>query len=371
MKIIEILHHSASLMEIDFEDKDDFIKWGWHSKVARKLDERGYEVESWRPEVESGQVEENMLESVKYVTFPSKIFHIFRWDVELSKDIFRRLFSLRKQDIVLELHGAYNYQNVLTSIVFGGSFPVIIQTHGGKPMKFRRKESEHTLKFLYRLPQALEELAFCRADKVYCLKEDERDYISNFTEADFSPMGVNFDEFKPLSVKDEDKRVLAVSRLEPNKNIDMLMESLDSADYNGILDVIGDGPEFCYLQQKAKEVSYEVNMHGYVPNSKLPKWYSMADWSMIASEQEGYCMVAVESLATKTPFVSTSVGAMPRLVRNYQAGEVVGKPKVENLVEGIETVRKNEYSIDRTGAQEKLSWEKIIDKREKDFSELE
>jgi glycosyltransferase involved in cell wall biosynthesis len=67
-------------------------------------------------------------------------------------------------------------------------------------------------------------------------------------------------------------------------------------------------------------LSQRVHLVGAVPHEELALWYNAADIFCLASSQEGYPNVLLESLACGTPVVATSVGGIPEIIHSDAIG---------------------------------------------------
>jgi D-inositol-3-phosphate glycosyltransferase len=62
----------------------------------------------------------------------------------------------------------------------------------------------------------------------------------------------------------------------------------------------------------------------------------------MASHYESFGLVGLEALACGRPVISTSVGAMDRLIRESRAGQIVADTSPQSLAAGIQSVLTNQ-----------------------------
>jgi len=100
--------------------------------------------------------------------------------------------------------------------------------------------------------------------------------------------------------------------------------------------LVGDGPLAERVRSWIREAGGEDVMHvvGPVEHARLADWYRAADVTVLASRSEGVPNVLKESLACGTPFVATSVGGIPELVR--EPSQLVPPGDPEALAGAIE-----------------------------------
>ncbi len=111
------------------------------------------------------------------------------------------------------------------------------------------------------------------------------------------------DRFKNFRTK-----VLAVSRLEPEKNVGLALSSfVASAPNDACLIVVGAGSERAGLELQAKELGVSDRIF-FESEQPAIRYYPLADLVLVTSRYEGYGLVIVEALAAGKPVLSTDVG---------------------------------------------------------------
>ena len=197
-------------------------------------------------------------------------------------------------------------------------------------------------------------------DRILAPTERERDSLIRYygvqrEKIGVVPCGVNLNLFQPeqkraarkqLGFDTNDIILLSVGRFEPLKGIDRLLEAMRYLRHHRRLRLVivgGDGsqaPESQYLKQKAVNLGIEdkVLFAGRVDQAYLPLYYGLADILVVTSHYESFGLVGLEALACGRPVVSTPVGAMEILIRQSQAGYVVGDPLPQTLARGIQSI---------------------------------
>src|SRR3989338_2217558 len=120
----------------------------------------------------------------------------------------------------------------------------------------------------------------------------------------------NTDANQALLARDHlfDYRFLVVSRLEPEKNLELAIDAFARAAIDkSCLIIIGEGSQLGALHEFAekKAVGKWVFFEGYADPAP---YYKVADLVLFPSKYDGYGMVIVEALAAGTPVLSTDVG---------------------------------------------------------------
>jgi len=145
-------------------------------------------------------------------------------------------------------------------------------------------------------------------------------------------------------------RIVTVSRLAPEKNIEMLIRSFANLGTEGVrsvLEIVGSGPE----EQKLKALVHTLGITDRVTftpwTSDIPTVMSRANICALASKHEGYALVLLEALAAGVPVVTTDVGCVGETVKNGEHGLVVSVGDEVAFTDALRTLIQN--SAQRAG----------------------
>ena len=202
-----------------------------------------------------------------------------------------------------------------------------------------------------KLKTQTETLAY-RTDKIIAVsKATKRDILSHY---DITPdkvivcyEGIDT-RFVPLGevYKPDRPYFLFVGALKKQKNIPMLLQSfrkfLDvSKKTYDLLLVGGDywiDPEINETMTTLK-LHERVKITGYIKDEDLPKYYRGAVAFVSPSLIEGFCLPAVEAMASGCPVICSSVGAFPEIVG--EAGIMIDPTHVDVLAKTLVRVSKD------------------------------
>jgi len=121
-------------------------------------------------------------------------------------------------------------------------------------------------------------------------------------------------------------RVLSVSRLVRQKGLPLLFKSFKHVTEtvkDAKLTLIGRGPEENELIGLAKRFGIDNRLEiltSFIQWSELASYYRSSSVYVVASYYEGGPRTAFEAMACGTPVVSTRVGLMPELLKDYYNG---------------------------------------------------
>lgn len=191
----------------------------------------------------------------------------------------------------------------------------------------------------------------------------------------FHPVDKSF--AKEQLLINEDNVVLFVGRFDPIKGIDFLIESfsfIKQLEHTKLLIVGGDiNQGYTEYFSKIKDLGLEdkVRFEGSVNQDQLYLYYSASDVYVLASHYESFGFTILESMACKTPVISTRVGIANDLIKDGQTGFLINKrspselsKKIENLLEDVDLNEKmglNSYDLVKG-----INWSKMALK----FSDL-
>lgn len=155
-----------------------------------------------------------------------------------------------------------------------------------------------------------------------------------------------------LGVKNDDFLVVFCGRIIPEKGVLELLEAFSLLSSNERIKLLLIGG---YSDANKEYVNYKeivenkintlknVISKGYVDNSELPLYYSLADVSVVPSVcQEGAGLVAIESMALGVPLIVTRVGGMVEYVDDNVAIVLENDNKLpQSLAEAITALSSN------------------------------
>lgn len=161
--------------------------------------------------------------------------------------------------------------------------------------------------------------------------------------------------------------VLALSRLEPEKNIALGIEALArvaSKHPDLGLVIVGRGSQRHALERLARErgVGDRVVFHGWADETSSA--FKTADIFMLMSDFEGYALTLIEAAAAGTPIVTTDVGLVGDILIDEesalvcQPGDAACMAKQLDRLAGDEALRKNLAEAARAAIEKRVLQDK-------------
>jgi glycosyltransferase involved in cell wall biosynthesis len=129
-----------------------------------------------------------------------------------------------------------------------------------------------------------------------------------------------------------------IGRLSAEKGVDVLLRAvrmLRDRDIRCSLLVAGDGPERASLTALSDELKITDAVHFLGTVHPIAALYPHLDVVVLSSHSEGLPNVLLEALAADRAVVATRVGAIPEVVHDPDAGELVVPGSPEALADGI------------------------------------
>jgi D-inositol-3-phosphate glycosyltransferase len=226
------------------------------------------------------------------------------------------------------------------------------------------------------------------ADRIVVASAHEKHLLTALYGADAEriaivPCGVDLDLFAPmekefarrkLGLKDGERVILFVGRIEPLKGIDILISVAAQLheDENFIVLIVGGdaraSAEIDQLRAQAERlgVEHHISFVGSVEHDQLPLYYNAADVCVVPSFYESFGLVAVESMACGTPVVASRVGGLTTTVQDGETGYLIPWRCPEPFAERLELLLDNDElraSFGRAGreAVERFRWANVAD----------
>jgi glycosyltransferase involved in cell wall biosynthesis len=179
------------------------------------------------------------------------------------------------------------------------------------------------------LARVLERLVFRAADQVVVAGQVDRDTVASRYSVDAARLAVvaNYVDtslFKPQpELTCERGRIAFVGRLEPEKNIDSLLEAL--CGMSGVrLTIVGDGSLRGALEAKARSSGVDVEFLGRLPGAEVPMVLRRAEVFVLPSHYEGNPKALVEAMACGVPVIGTRVPGIRDTVTHRETGLLCG-----------------------------------------------
>ena len=217
------------------------------------------------------------------------------------------------------------------------------------------------------LREDVEGLIMSDADGVIVSTEEERQDIARYYSAprhniEVIPAGVNLEMFQPVDraearaalasewgIRDDERVILYVGRIEPLKGIDILLRALPMLEHDGAVRalIVGGNPgndvELERLKSLAAElgIAGSVTFTGSVRQAVLPTYYSAADVFSLPSHSESFGLAPLEAMACGTPAVVSRVGGLKTFIRSGENGYLVPWRCPESFAQRFDTLLAN------------------------------
>ncbi|MBI2334509.1 glycosyltransferase [Candidatus Daviesbacteria bacterium] len=122
----------------------------------------------------------------------------------------------------------------------------------------------------------------------------------------------------PRNLKTKKNYFLTVGRLVRGKGVDVIVEACTRL--NLPLKIVGTGPEFDNIKYQISKIK-NIELLGQVSDEELARLYAGAKATIVASEDEDFGIVPVESMAYGTPVIAPKAGGFLETVIAGQTGE--------------------------------------------------
>ena len=134
------------------------------------------------------------------------------------------------------------------------------------------------------------------------------------------------------------KTIIAVSRLNKVKRIDLLINSLHeiNKDYDVQLVIIGDGPEENKLKNLTRELNLEENVHFLGFRDDVIQWMINSDIFVTASQVEGSPNSLIEAVCLGIPSIATDCPTGPKeILNNGEQGILIPIDSQKHMVDAM------------------------------------
>ena len=225
------------------------------------------------------------------------------------------------------------------------------------------------------------------SERNFCPSEDTLDTLKEqgIKNLEVWGRGINIDLYSPIYREqkwvrkynlEEKIKLLYVGRLAPEKNIKLLMVSLDKLNqkyYDQIeLLITGDGP---LLKELKKEAPQNVTFTGYLTGKELASLYATADVFTFPSVTETYGNVVLEAMASGLPVVGVLAGGVKENLIDGYNGLATTEDDVEKFSTNLEEIITNQQLRKRLALNARKyainhSWDQIFNKLVNSYREV-
>lgn len=137
---------------------------------------------------------------------------------------------------------------------------------------------------------------------------------------------------------------MTASRMVPYKKIDVIVEAFTQMPDKKLV-VIGDGPDFKKIQQKA---SKNISLLGYQDFNQLKKCMQNAKAFLFAAKED-FGIVPIEAQACGTPVIGLEAGALKETIRGIEGPDPTGvffdEQSVSSIVKAVKIFEENQIKI--------------------------
>lgn len=221
----------------------------------------------------------------------------------------------------------------------------------GVPVVLTARGSDTSQLPHYRIPGRLIRAAIAQADALIAVSAALKEGLVALGAAPEKVTvlrnGVDLDVFRPAPDRAaaraelglDGPTLLSVGLLIERKRHHLTIEALTHLPGHTLL-IAGEGPERSALEALAGRLGVDdrVRLIGPVPHARLPRYYTAADVTVLASSREGWANVLLESMACGTPVVATPAWGSREAVAAPEAGLVIDEATPEALAAGIRQI---------------------------------
>jgi glycosyltransferase involved in cell wall biosynthesis len=120
-----------------------------------------------------------------------------------------------------------------------------------------------------------------------------------------------------LKIKQSDILVIMVARLTPQKNHELLLESLTMLESKFKLLIVGEGDKYNNLYKIVNQLDLRDRVFFLGFRSDIASLYKASDVAVLSSHYEGFGISAIEALATGIPLIVTNTPGLTDVVGKF------------------------------------------------------
>lgn len=184
------------------------------------------------------------------------------------------------------------------------------------------------------------------------------------------PNGVDLEKFQPHADRSRrpsgaDTVLLSAGHLLEAKGHHIVIEALAELPDASLL-IVGAGAGERSLRDLAEKlgVSSRVQFLGHVAHEQMSEVYSAADFTVLASANEGMPNVMLESLACGTRVIATDVGGVAEVMTAPEAGVIMRSRCSKAVIEAVRTLQNVKHARRQTRKfAERFGWDDTVQRQ--------
>ena len=281
-----------------------------------------------------------------------------------TQSLATRLVGATKDDIILDAH--FLYPDAVAAVILGRRLgvPVVMSARGSDVnVKCENPVMRRWVRWAARRCAAVITVSQALAERLaaFGIARDRLHVLPN---------GVDLEKFQPRP--DSGRRppeagtvLLSAGHLLAAKGHHIAVEALPDLPDTSLL-IVGEGPEESALKALVEKlgVASRVRFLGYVAHEQMADLYSAADFTVLASANEGMPNVVLESLACGTRVIATDVGGVAEVMTAPEAGSIMKARRPSSVVECVVALRKANHSREATRAfATRLGWDRTVERQ--------
>ena len=256
-----------------------------------------------------------------------------------------RIWKIEQPDLVLSCIGKNNFMAIVTTM-FTKTRPIVSVVGEAKE------------EYPNRLMRILANLLFPHAAGVVLQTARTRCFFNKKIQrrAVILPNSLNPDFIKPRYEGERDKRIVAVGRLDANKNHEMMIRAFAALkdkypEYT--LTIYGEGELRKFLEDLVEQlgISERVFLPGLIPD--VARQIERAGLFLLTSYSEGVSNALIEALASGLPVISTDVpsGGTVELITDGENGLIIPAGDGQALEEAMDKLLGDPAYAERLGVE--------------------
>lgn len=296
-------------------------------------------------------------------------------------------FRNRKSHINLVIHAHLPRAELLCAIS-SKKKGFLVTRHNAEP--FFPAAPALLSKFLSRLvlSRAYSCISISKAVKTYLISSGEMNSLQNNCVIYYGLSRTNVFPGKKRDNNSEQIKLGTVSRLVPQKNLPLLLETLrelnTSSSRSFELAVVGSGPQRLDLQSLSISLGVEGVVSWLGQSEDVIAFYSSLDFFILSSNYEGFGLVLLEAMSQGIPVIARKISAIPEVMGNEHPGlvdsdnpldlarkllEFVDNKLILNSCLDYQRMRLQEFPISKTQMQHELLYSRLLTQDGKDLND--